>query len=63
MMMFDMAVWKKTAKVIGQSVLSVVIFCILFLFIAAFCQQRVYRNTGLERNAYVEIFYYVLGGD
>lgn len=60
-MIFDWLVWKKTVKVIGQSVLSVVIFCILFLSITAFCQQRVYQNTGLERNAYVEIFQYVIG--
>jgi len=60
-MMFDWRVWKKTAKVLIQSVLSVVIFCVLFLSITAFCQQRVYQNTGLDRNAYVEIFQYVIG--
>ena len=59
--MLDFKVWKKTAKVIGQSALSVVIFCILFLIISAFCQQRVYQNTGLDRNAYVEVFDYVIG--
>ena len=59
--MLDLAVWKKTVKVLIQSALSVVIFCILFLFITAFCQQRVYNNVGIERNAYVEIFDYVVG--
>lgn len=61
--MFDLEVWKKTVKVLIQSALSVVIFCVLVLIISAFCQQRVYQNTGLERNAYMEIFQYVLGGD
>ena len=60
-MMLDLKVWKKTAKVISQFILSVFVFCVLFLFITAFCQQRVYRNTDLERNAYVEIFQYVIG--
>lgn len=60
-MMLDFKVWKKTAKVISQFILSVFVFCVLFLFITAFCQQRVYRNTDLERNAYVEIFQYVIG--
>jgi len=59
--MLDLKVWKKTAKVLIQSALSVVIFCILFLSIAAFCQQRVYQNTNINRNAYAEIFSYVLG--
>lgn len=60
-MMLDFKVWKKTAKVIGQFILSVFVFCVLFLSITAFCQQRVYRNTGLDRNAYVEVFDYVIG--
>ena len=59
--MFDLEVWKKTVKVLIQSALSVVIFCVLVLIISAFCQQRVYQNTGLERNAYMEIFQYVIG--
>lgn len=60
-MMLDFKVWKKTVKVIGQIILSVFVFFVLFLSITAFCQQRVYQNTGLERNAYVEVFDYVVG--
>lgn len=60
-MMLDFKVWKKTVKVISQFILSVFVFCVLFLFITAFCQQRVYRNTGLERNAYVDMLNHVLG--
>ena len=61
--MFDLKVCKKTAKVLIQSVLSVAIFCILVLIISAFCQQRVYVNTGLDRNAYMDMIQHVLGGN
>ena len=60
-MLLDLKVWKKTAKVLIQSALSVVIFCILVLIISAFCQQRVYQNTGLDRNAYADMLNHVLG--
>ena len=61
MMMLDWRVWKKTVKVIGQMIAIAFITCVLMLMVTSFCQQRVYQNTGLDRNAYVEIFQYVLG--
>ena len=62
-MMLDLKVWKKTAKVIMQLISLLLIACVLVLLVTSFCQQRVYQNTGLDRNAYVEVFDYVLGGD
>jgi hypothetical protein len=61
--MFDLAVWKKTTKVIIQTIALAFIACVLVLLVTSFCQQRVYINTGIERNAYVEVFNYVLGGE
>ena len=59
--MFDWRVWKKTVKVIVQMIAITFITCVLVLLITSFCQQRVYNNTNLNRNAYVEIFQYVIG--
>jgi len=61
MKMFDLAVFKKTVKVIVQMIAITFITCVLVLLITSFCQQRVYNNTNLNRNAYVEIFQYVIG--
>ena len=61
--MFDLKVWKKTAKVIVQMVALAFTACVLVLLVTSFCQQRVYHNTGIDRNAYAEVFDYVLGGE
>lgn len=63
MQMFDLAVWKKTAKVIAQMIALALAACMFVLLTTSFCQQRVYVNTGIDRNAYVEVFNYVLRGE
>lgn len=60
-MMLDLKVWKKTVKVIIQMIALALIASVLVLLVTSFCQQRVYVNSGLDRNAYAEIFSYVLG--
>jgi len=59
--MFDLSVWKKTLKVIIQSLAMVVLASILILVIAAAGQQSVYRNLDIDRNAYVDTLNHVLG--
>lgn len=61
MKMFDLAVWKKTAKVIVQMIAIAFISCVMVLLVTSFCQQRVYQNTNINRNAYAETFSSVLG--
>lgn len=60
-MMLDLKVWKKTVKVLMQMIALTLVACVLVLMVTSFCQQMVYNNTGLERNAFAEVFDYVLG--
>lgn len=60
-MMLDLKVWKKTVKVIIQMIALALIASVLVLLVTSFCQQMVYNNTGLDRNAFAEVFVYVLG--
>ena len=57
--MFDLAVWKKTFKVIIQSLAMVALASILILVIAAAGQQSVYRNMSIDRNAFVDTWEHV----
>ena len=59
--MFDLAVWKKTVKVIVQSLAVVALVSILILVIAATGQQSVYRNLDIDKNAYKDTINHVLG--
>ena len=59
--MLDWRVWKKTAKVLMQMIAIALVACALLLLVTSFCQQMVYNNTGLDRNAFAEVFDYVLG--
>ena len=61
MMMFDWRVWKKTVKVVMQMIVMAVVTCVLVLLVTSFCQQRVYNNVGMNRNAYVEVFEHLVG--
>lgn len=60
-MLKDLAVWKKTFKVIIQSLAMVALASILILVIAAAGQQSVYRNLNIDRNAFADTFNHVLG--
>lgn len=60
-MVLDLKVWKKTVKVIMQMILIAMATCVLVLLVTSFCQQMVYHNTGLERNAFAEVFSYLIG--
>lgn len=57
--MFDLAVWKKTVKVIVQSLAVVALVSILILVIAAAGQQSVYRNMDIDKNAFVDTWEHV----
>ena len=59
MQMFDLAVWKKTFKVIIQSLAMVALASILILVIAAAGQQSVYRNLNIDRNAFADTWEHV----
>ena len=59
MQMFDLSVWKKTFKVIIQSLAMVALASILILVIAAAGQQSVYRNLNIDRNAFVDTWEHV----
>ena len=59
--MFDLAVWKKTVKVIVQSLAVVALVSILILVIAATGQQSVYRNLDIDKNAYKDTWEHVWG--
>ena len=61
MTLFDYGTWKKTFKVIIQMIAIALIACVLVLLVTSFCQQMVYNNTGLERNAFTEVFSYLIG--
>lgn len=61
MILLDYGTWKKTAKVIVQLIVLALAACVLVLLVTSFCQQMVYNNTGLERNAFAELFNYVFG--
>lgn len=55
----DWSVWKKTIKVIFQSLAMIALISILILLIAATGQQSVYRNMGIEKNAYLDTWEHV----
>ena len=57
--MTDLAVWKKTFKVIIQSLAMVLLASILILVIAAAGQQSVYRNMGIEKNAFLDTWEHI----
>lgn len=61
MSLLDYGTWKKTAKVIIQMIALALIASVLVLLVTSLCQQMVYNNTGLERNAFAEVFDYVVG--
>lgn len=61
MNLFDMSVLRKTGKVFVQVLAAMMVLIVFLLLITSFCQQRVYQNVGLDRNAYVEVFDYVVG--
>lgn len=61
MMMLDMAVWKKTMKVILQAVLISILISVFILVLASTGQQSVYRNMNIDRNAYADMLNHVLG--
>ena len=61
MTLLDYGTWKKTAKVIIQMVAIAFVTCVSVLLVTSFCQQMVYNNTGLERNAFAEVFSYLIG--
>lgn len=60
-MMLDWRVWKKTFKVIIQSLAMVALASILILVIAAAGQQSVYRNLDIDRNAFIDTWEHVWG--
>lgn len=59
--MFDLAVWKKTFKVIIQSLAVVALASVLILVIAAAGQQSVYRNLDIDKNAFADTWEHVWG--
>ena len=57
--MTDLSVWKKTFKVIIQSLAMVALASVLIILIACTGQQSVYRNMEVDRNAYADFWEHI----
>lgn len=58
----DRKILVKSAKLIILGLLAIAGMIMLLLIVTTFNQQIVYWNTGIDRNAFSEVFTYTLGG-